>query len=101
MPRWLWRRIEHYVGIACDRDEMTGVCMIGIDETSLKKGHNYVTVVHNLEARRWPFVTPGRDHETVATFARELVTHSGVADETKHVCMDMSDAYAKGDRKPP
>lgn len=92
----LWRRIAHYVGIARRRDEMTGVRVIGIDETSLKKGHNYVTVVHDLEARRLLFMTPGRDHETVAAFKRELVAHGGAADEIKHVCMDMSAAYAKG-----
>lgn len=62
----LWRRIEHYVGITRQRDEMTDVRVVGIDETSLKKGHNYVTVVHDLEARRLLFMTPGRDHETVA-----------------------------------
>jgi transposase len=92
----LWRRIEHYVGIARQRDEMTGVRVVGIDETSLKKGHHYVTVVHDLEARRLLFMTPGRDHATVATFKQELTAHGGNADEIKHVCMDMSAAYAKG-----
>lgn len=92
----LWRRIAHYVGIARRSDEMTGVRVVGIDETSLKKGHNYVTVVHDLEARRLLFMTPGRDHETVAAFKWELVAHGGAADEIKHVCMDMSAAYAKG-----
>ncbi len=92
----LWRRIEHYVNIARDRDVMTGVRVIGIDETSIKKGHNYVTVVHDLEAKRLLFVTPGRDHETVVAFKQELVAHGGAADEIKHVCMDMSAAYAKG-----
>ena len=34
----LWRRIEHYVGIARRRDEMTNVrVVVSIDETSLKK----------------------------------------------------------------
>lgn len=92
----LWRRIEHYVNIARGRDDMTGVRVIGIDETSVKKGHQYVTVVHDLEARRLLFVTPGRDHETVAAFKQELAMHGGVADEIEHVCMDMSAAYAKG-----
>lgn len=92
----LWRRIEHYVGIARSRDAMTGVRVIGIDETSLKKGHHYVTVVHDLEARRLLFMTPGRDHETVNAFKQELAEHGGVADEIEHVCMDMSGAYTKG-----
>lgn len=92
----LWRRIEHYVGIARQRDEMTGVRVVGIDETSLKKGHNYVTVVHDLEARRLLYMTPGRGHETVAAFTQELAAHGGKPDGIEHVCMDMSAAYAKG-----
>lgn len=92
----LWRRIEHYVGIARQRDEMTGVRVIGIDETSVKKGHNYVTVVHDLEAKRLLFITAGRDHETVTAFKQDLIAHGGVVDDIKHVCMDMSAAYAKG-----
>lgn len=92
----LWRRIEHYVSIARERDQMTGVSVIGIDETSIKKGHQYVTVVHDLEAKRLLFMTPGRAHDTVAAFKQDLVVHGGDADDIKHVCMDMSAAYAKG-----
>jgi transposase len=77
----LWRRIEHYVGIARQHDEMTGVRVIGIDETSVKKGHNYVTVVHDLEAKRLLFITAGRDHETVAAFKQDLIAHGGAADD--------------------
>jgi len=95
-PKRLWRRIEHYVGIACERDQMTGVRVVGIDETSLKKGHNYVTVVHDPEPRQVLFMTLCRDHETVAAFNQELEAHCGSADEIKHVCMDLSAAYAKG-----
>jgi transposase len=84
------------VAVARERDQMTGVRVIGIDETSVKKGHEYVTVVHDLKAKRLLFMTPGRAHDTVACFKRDLTAHGGIADEIKHVCMDMSAAYAKG-----
>jgi transposase len=38
---------------------MSGVHQIGIDETSVKKGHEYITVVHDLEAKRLLFACPG------------------------------------------
>jgi transposase len=41
---------------------MSAVRHIGIDETSLRKGHNYITVVHDLDAKRLLFATEGRDH---------------------------------------
>ncbi len=45
---------------------MSGVRYVGIDETSVKRGHEYITVVHDLEAKRLLFATPGRDHTTLA-----------------------------------
>jgi hypothetical protein len=45
----LWRRIEHYVDEARTLDDMSAVRVIGIDETSLRKGQNYIAVVHDLE----------------------------------------------------
>jgi len=92
----LWRRIEHYVEIARDQDTMAGVNVIGIDETSIRRGHNYVTVVHDLEAKRLLFMTEGRDHATVEKFKHDLAAHGGDPAEIKHVCMDMSAAYIKG-----
>ena len=55
----LWRRIEHYVNEARAKDDMSGVRHIGIDETSLRKGQEYVTSVHDLEQKRLLFVTEG------------------------------------------
>jgi transposase len=92
----LWRRIQHYVKLARAQDDMSQVRHIGIDETSVKKGHNYITVVHDLQAKRLLFATPGRDHQTVQDFAQDLQAHGGQAQHIEHVCMDMSGAYLKG-----
>ena len=50
----LWRRIEHYVGVARSQEDMSGVTVVGIDDLSFRRGHDYVTVVHDLEAKRLP-----------------------------------------------
>lgn len=92
----LWRRIEHYVTAARAKDTMTGVKWIGIDETSIRRGHNYVTVVHDLEAKRLLFLTEGCDHKTVAAFKADLVAHGGDPDHIEHASMDMGKAYIKG-----
>ena len=75
---------------------MTGVALIGIDETSDKRGHEYVTVVHDVDAKRLLFMTPGRKHETVIEFKADMIAHGGDPGQIKHVCMDMSGAYTKG-----
>ena len=56
----LWRRIEHYVTEARKKQDMSQVRIVGIDETSLRRGHDYVTVVHDLDAKRLLFCTPGK-----------------------------------------
>ena len=89
----LWRRIDHYVREARAKQDMSGVRLIGIDETSLKRGHHYLTVVHDLETKRLLFATPGRDHSTVHEFAQDLTEHGGKLTAIAHACMDMSAAY--------
>jgi transposase len=69
---------------------------VGIDETSLRRGQNYITVVHDLDAKRLLFANEGRDHQTVLDFAADLKAHGGDPAEVRHACMDMSAAYAKG-----
>lgn len=92
----LWRRIDHYVTAARAKQTMAGVNVIGIDETSVQRGHEYVTVMHDLTAKRLLFMTAGRSNETVHQFKADLAERGGNPDDIKHVCMDMSAAYTKG-----
>ena len=92
----LWRRIEHYVEKARALDDMSTVEIVGIDETSLRRGQSYITVVHDLATKRLLFATEGRDHQTVVDFAADLKAHGGDPAQVRHVCQDMSAAYAKG-----
>ena len=92
----LWGRIEFYIDRARALESFEGVTIVGIDETSLRRGQDYITVVHDLDAKRLLFATEGRDHQTVLDFAEDLAAHGGDPTEVQHVCMDMSAAYAKG-----
>lgn len=92
----LWLRIEFYVDQARTLEDFGGVQIVGIDETSLRRGHDYITVVHDLDLKRLLFATEGRDHQTVVEFAADLQAHGGDPGQVRHVCQDMSAAYAKG-----
>lgn len=92
----LWRRIERYVTEARKLDDMSDVKDVGIDETSLRKGQNYITVVHDLKKKRLIFACEGKDHKTVVDFAADLQAHGGKPEQIEHVCQDMSAAFAKG-----
>ena len=92
----LWRRIAHYVEQARALDDMSTVAIVGIDDTSMHRGQSYITVVHDLDEKRLLFATEGRDHQTAVNFATDLKAHGGDPEQVRHVCMDMSAAYAKG-----
>ena len=88
--------IEYYVQQARSRQDMAAVQLVGVDETSVRRGQQYITVVHDLDVKRLLFATTGRDHQTLERFAQDLEQHSGRREHIEHVCMDMSAAYALG-----
>lgn len=92
----LWSRIEHHVTAVKAKQDISEVRIVGIDETSVNKGHEYITVVHGLEQKRLLFACAGRDHGTLNAFAQNLSAHHGKPETIEHVCMDMSAAYIKG-----
>lgn len=88
--------LEHYVTQARTTLDMGSVRLLGINETGVRRGQQYITVVHDLDVKRLLFATPGRDHHTVGRFAQDLQVHGGQRANIVHACMDMSVAYALG-----
>jgi transposase len=91
----LWRIIEHYVGQAVARLDLGRLKAVGLDETASKRGHNYVTVFIDLDAKQKPvvFVTPGKGKATVAAFKAFLKQHGGKPGHIVEVVCDMSPAF--------
>jgi transposase len=92
----IWRVVHHYVDQAREREDMSKVKAIGIDETSKGKGHDYITVFMDLDESKVLFVTEGKGAETVESFREDLVAHGGQPDQIQEVCCDMSPAYIAG-----
>lgn len=96
LDRKIWGVLEEYVDSARAHEDFRGVGQIGIDETALKRGHNYMTLFVDLDARRTLFVTEGKDSETVRRFVNDLETHNGLSLRIDHVSCDMSPAFISG-----
>lgn len=79
----VWRIIQNYVKKAYQKQELNDVHKLGVDETSTRKGHNYVTVFADLENRNVLFATEGKDSTTIETFTQELSNHNAVAEQIK------------------
>ena len=94
-PR-IWRVFHHWVSKARERIEMGGVRRIGFDETSCRKGHNYITNFVDLDTRQLIFNTQGKGEETVGRFVTELESRGGDRKNIKVVSMDMSPSFISG-----
>jgi transposase len=92
----IWRIVHHYVDEAVEAQDLSGLERAGIDETSSRRGHKYVSVFADLDERRAVYVTEGRDQATVQEFACFLEDHGGDRDKISEVCQDMSEAYLAG-----
>lgn len=97
----LWRVLHHHVDQAHRAMDLRGVRQLTVDETSLRRGHDYVTVVceprgGENDSTRVLFVTDGRDASTLERTRDFLVDREVDPDRIAEICADMSPAYRKG-----
>jgi transposase len=94
----LWRALFAHVDAAWQDLSWEEVVWVGADEMNRKKGHNYLTVFVDLQAKRVLLAVEGKDAGTWARFAEELGRHNGHPKAITRVAIDMSPAYMKGVR---
>ncbi len=101
----LWRVLFHHVEKAHQAIDVTGVKELTVDETSVRRGHEYVTVVCEPgrqkpgQSTRVLYVAEGKDAAAVRQAGDFLAQHGCSPEQIKHVCADMSPAYEKGIRE--
>ena len=73
------------------------VILVGADEMNHKKGHHYLTVFVDLQARRVLLAVEGKDAGVWKRFAEELgAIITGIPGRSPMVAIDMSPAYIEG-----
>ncbi|MGH9438329.1 MAG: transposase, partial [Terriglobia bacterium] len=93
----IWRVVEHYVNTARASLDFSEVTQVGMEETSARRGQDYVSIFMDLSEHRVMFATPGRDSDTVKAFAADLESHGGQPKtQLEALCCDMSAAFVKG-----
>lgn len=95
----LWRALFAHVDAAWAELSWENVVWVGADEMNRKKGHNYLTVFVDLEAKRVLLAVEGKDAGTWEQFAAQLLKHNGHPKAITQVAIDMSPAYIKGVRE--
>jgi transposase len=95
-----WHRVHaicsRYVELALATANLSTVSSVAVDETSYRRGHEYLTLVADMQARRVVFVTTGKDATTLERFAAYLSEHDGSPEQVSSVSIDMSPAFIKG-----
>ena len=92
----IWRVLDHYVQSSRAQVDHSEVTRVGIDETSARRGHDYISLFFDLDQRRLLFGTEGKDHATVKAFTEDLKAHKGDPEKVTAACIDMSKAFIKG-----
>lgn len=87
---------QKYVEMACGLADYPEVTALAIDETSRARGHSYVTLAADADARRVLFVTEGRDAKTIGRLAQYLGEHVCPAQNITSASIDMSPAFIAG-----
>ncbi len=92
----LWRALFAHVDAAWAALSWEEVVWVGADEMNRKKGHHYLTVFVDLEAKRVLLAVEGKDAGVWEHFAEQLGQHNGHPKTIRQVAIDMSPAYIKG-----
>lgn len=93
------RVIEHYVEKSQEKADFSEVKRGAIDETSRKKGHQYLSIFSNIDTGKVVSITEGKGKEAVENLAKDLEKHNGKRENIKELSIDFSPAFISGVRE--
>jgi transposase len=95
----LWRIVDWYVTRAVEDQDLKSLKRIGIDETSRRRRHQYITIFMDLDTRRVVFVSKGKGVATIREFTAFLRRRGIDPRQITDVTCDMSESFISGTTK--
>lgn len=95
-PNRIWTIFDHWVGQAYEKADHSQVTQLGVDETSSRKGHRYITIGVDMDERRVIHATQGKGAATIKTIKDYLETKQTPPEQISQVCIDLSPAFISG-----
>jgi transposase len=93
----LWRIFKYYsehgVKYQIDLQSVKRVC---VDETAIKRGHNYISIFTDYDSGKVIFVTEGRKKDVFSRFYGWLLDKGGHPKHIELFSMDMSKSFKAG-----
>lgn len=87
---------DHYTLDRYEQLEAEIATKVGVDETSTKKGHSYISLFVNLDTGQILDIQDGRSSEAVANYAKELKLSGKSIESIEDFSLDMSPAFISG-----
>ena len=97
--RKLWHMIDCYVEKGLYDADHSLVTRLGMDETSVQRGHDYITLFVDLTFKKTIHISDGKSHEAVHNFASAFEDSKGIKANITDISCDMSPAFIKGIRE--
>lgn len=94
--RRIWTIFDHWLGMAYQADDPSRLEKLGLDETSRRKGHNYITVAVDLEQNRVIHVVEGKEANTLKEIKGYLKTKGVDTKQITQASIDLSPAFISG-----
>jgi transposase len=95
-PNRIWTIFDHWVGRAYGKADHSQVEQLGVDETSSRKGHSYITIGVDMDERRVIHATEGKGAATIESIKDYLETKQTPPEQISQVCIDLSPAFISG-----
>lgn len=91
----VYRSVRATVEFGLKNRDLSGIKAIGVDEIHVRKGHNYMTLVYQIDEgeRRLLAIRPGRKIKTLMRCFRDIGPEAYT--NIQFVCSDMWKAYLK------
>ncbi|MFC4768622.1 ISL3 family transposase [Effusibacillus consociatus] len=95
----LWRIFHYYVNRTMDEMDISHVKRIALDETSSRRGHQYITLFVDMDTKKVIFATEGKGSDVLVVLQRFLEQKGVSCSQIQEFCCDMSLAFIAGIEK--
>ena len=92
----IWTIFHYWISMAYQEVDHTNITSMAIDETSSKRGHNYVTIAVDMVESRVIHAVAGKGADTITEIASYLKSKGCVINKVDSVCIDLSPSFISG-----
>ncbi len=91
----VFQAVEYIVEWGLEHRDLSGVTAIGVDEIAWRKGHNYLTMVYQIDVGNTRLLWIGKERTTKTLLRFFRLFGRERSQELKYVCSDMWRPYIK------